>query len=138
MTHESDSAGGLMTVEFISLREGMTVGQAIDHIRCVELTKAETIHTAFVVDEAGKLIGTVSFRRLLLEPLDSRIGDVMEKKPPAVHVKESVKDVAYEMDKYNLVTIPVVDEEGMLEGIITIDDVLHHVVDEAWGKRTGL
>jgi magnesium transporter len=138
MTHEADSAGGLMTVEFISLREGMTVGQAIDHIRSVELTKAETIHTAFVVDEGGKLVGTVSFRKLLLESLDARIGDVMAKKPPAVEVKESLKDVAYEMDKYNLFTIPVVEEDGTLEGIITIDDVLHHVVEEAWGKRTGL
>jgi magnesium transporter len=138
MEHEADSAGGLMTVELISLREGMTVGQAIDHIRCVEIQKAETIHTAFVVDEHEKLIGAVSFRRLLLEPMEARIGDVMQKKPPAVNVKESIKEVAYEMDKYNLFTVPAVNDEGVLEGIITIDDVLHHVVEEAWGKRTGL
>ncbi|MFA4874159.1 MAG: CBS domain-containing protein [bacterium] len=138
LTHESDSAGGLMTTEYISLRGSMTVGQAIDHIRSVEISKAETIHTAFVVDEAGKLVGSVSFRKLLLESLDVRIEDVMQTKPPSVNVKESVRDVAYEMDKYNLFTIPAVDDDGVIEGIITIDDVLHRTVEEAWGKRTGL
>ncbi len=138
MMHESDSAGGLMTTEYISLRGGMTVGQAIDHIRSVEIRKAETIHTAYVVDDGGKLIGSVSFRKLLLEPMEVRIEDVMQTMPPSVNVKESVKEVAYEMDKYNLFTIPAVDEEGVLEGIITIDDVMHVAVAEAWGKRTGL
>jgi magnesium transporter len=138
MTHEADSAGGLMTTEYISLRGGMTVGQAIDHIRSVEIRKAETIHTGFVVDEAGRLVGSVSYRKLLLEPLDVRIEDVMQQMPPSVNVKEPVKEVAYEMDKYNLFTLPVVDDDGTLEGIITIDDVLHVAVEEAWGKRTGL
>ncbi len=138
MQHESDSAGGLMTKEFITLQSGMTVGSAIDHIKKVELTKAETIHTAYVLDDEGRLEGAVSFRRLLLEPLDSKIADVMMEKPPSVNVSESVKDVAYEMDKYNLSVLPAVDDEGKLEGIITIDDVLHIAVEEAWGKKSGL
>ncbi|MFA4973989.1 MAG: CBS domain-containing protein [bacterium] len=138
MTHESDSAGGLMTTEFISLRPAMTVGQAIDHIRCVEIQKAETIYTAFVIDERDVLTGSISFRKLLLEPMDAKISDVMQHKPPSVKVDASVKDVAYAMDKYNLYTLPAVDDEGKLEGIITVDDVLHAAVEEAWGKRTGL
>jgi len=138
MEHESDSAGGLMTTEFITLRPSMTVGQAIDHIRCVEIQKAETIYSAFVVDEHEVLIGSILFRRLLLEPLESKIGDVMQQKPPAVNVDDSVKDVAYTMDKYNLYTLPAIDDEGRLEGIITVDDVLHAAVEEAWGKRGGL
>ena len=138
MEHESDSAGGLMTTEFIELRASMTVGQAIDHIRCVEIQKVETIYTAFVVDEHDVLIGSVSFRKLLLEPIEAKIGDVMLKKPPAVNVDDSVKDVAFMMDKYNLYTLPAIDDEGKIEGIITVDDVLHSAVEEAWGKRGGL
>ena len=138
MEHESDSAGGLMTAEFITLRENMSVEEAIDHIKNVEIGKAETIYNAFVVDEDGKLIGSVSFRQLLLAPLSEKIGDVMLSKPPSIHVEDSVKDVAFEMDKYNLYAIPVVDDDEILDGIITIDDVLHFAVDEAWGKRGGL
>ena len=138
MEHESDSAGGLMTTEFIALDQGMTVGQAIDHIRSVEIKKVETINNAYVVDEESRLIGSVSFRRLLLEPLEAKIGDVMQTKPPAINVEDSVKDVAYAMDKYNLFILPAVDDSGVLEGIITVDDVLHVAVEEAWGKRSGL
>ena len=138
MEHESDSAGGLMTTEFISLSEGMTVGEAIDHIRSVEIKKVETINNAYVVDEEGKLKGAVSFRKLLLEPLEAKIGDMMQTKPPAINVEDSVKDVAYAMDKYNLFILPAVDDDGILEGIITVDDVLHVAVEEAWGKRSGL
>lgn len=133
MEHEADTAGGMMTTEFISLREGMSVGEAIDHIRNVEIRKAETIYTAFVVDEKDVLIGSVSFRKLLLEPTQERIADMMLKKPPSVNVDDSVRDVAYTMDKYNLYTLPVVDDDGVLEGIITVDDVLHSAVEEAWG-----
>lgn len=138
MVHESDSAGGLMTKEFIALGQSMTVAEAIEHIRTVEITKAETIHTAFVIDEESKLVGAVSYRRLLLEHLDHKICDVMLTKPASVHVEDSVKDVAFTMDKYNLNELPAVDEAGILEGIITVDDVLHVAVEEAWGKRGGL
>lgn len=137
--HEADSAGGLMTTEYIALKEDMTVGEAIDHIRHTEFQKkAETIHNAFVIDEGGRLLGGVSFRRLLLEPMETRIGDVMLHKPPAVHVSDSVEEVARAMDKYNLFALPAVDEHGILEGIITVDDVLHVAVDVAWGQRSGL
>ena len=139
LTHEADSAGGLMTTEYIALREGMTVGEAVEHIRRTEIQKkAETIHNAFVVDEGGRLVGVVSFRKLLFEPVETRIGDVMLRKPPSVTVGESAEEVARAMDKYNLFTLPAVDENGVLEGIITVDDILHVGVEEAWGKRSGL
>jgi len=138
MEHESDSAGGLMTKEFIAISEDMTVKDAIDYIKNVEISKVETIYTAFVTDDEGALIGAVSFRRLLLEPMDSKIGDVMQIKPPSVNVEDSVKEVAFTMDKYNLYALPAVDDDDVLEGIITADDVLHVAVEEAWGRRSGL
>ncbi|HPQ80351.1 MAG TPA: CBS domain-containing protein [bacterium] len=137
MKHEWDSAGGLMTKEYIALREEMSVGEAIEHVRRTEIQKkAETIHNAFVVDEEGRLQGVVSFRNLLFEPMETRIGDVMLRKPPSVMVDDSAEEVARAMDKYNLFTLPAVDDDGVLEGIITVDDVLHVAVEEAWGKRS--
>ncbi len=135
LEHESDSAGGLMTTEFITLRPEMTVSDAIEHIKRIELRKAETIYYAYVVDENERLVGSVSFRRLLLEPLDTSIGEIMLTKPPSVHVQASVKEVAFLLDKYNFFALPAVDDEGKIEGIITIDDVLSIVVDDAYGKK---
>jgi len=135
LEHESDSAGGLMTKEFITLREDMTVEDAIDHIKKSELRKAETIHYAYVVDDTKKLIGALSFRKLLIKPLKDKIADVMQLKPPSVHVEASVKEVAYIFDKYNLFALPAIDDDGKLEGIITIDDVLSMVIDDAYGKK---
>lgn len=135
LQHESDSAGGLMTTEFIQLKKEMTVDEAIEHIKKAELTKAETIHYGYVVDDDDRLIGAVSFRRLLIEPLETTIGEAMLAKPPSVHVEASVKEVAFLLDKYNLFALPAVDDDGTLEGIITIDDVLSVVIDDAYGKK---
>ncbi|MCK4857392.1 MAG: magnesium transporter [candidate division Zixibacteria bacterium] len=135
LEHESDTAGGLMTTEFITLMPGMTVEEAIEHIKRTELRKAETIYYGYVIDETERLLGAVSFRKLLLEPLDATMDNVMQVKPPSVHVDASVKEVAYVLDKYNLFALPAVDDEGKLEGIITIDDVLSIIIDDAYGKK---
>lgn len=135
LKHEARSAGGLMTKEYILLKEEMTVGDALEHIRRTELKKAETIHNGYVVDGESKLTGMVSFRKLLIEPPETKLTDVILKKPPALYVKAQLKDIAELMAKYNLFAIPVVNEENVLEGIITIDDVLAVVVDEMWGGR---
>ena len=132
MQHESDSAGGLMTTEFVTLTGEMTVAEAIEQIRN-HITEAETIYYAFVVNEDKKLVGMINFKKLLMNTPDTLIEDIMQIKPPFVEVDWSVKDVAEELDKYNYFAIPVIDEEGEIEGIITIDDVLSCVVDEAWG-----
>ena len=135
LKHEARSAGGLMTKEFIALKEEMTVGDALEHIRKTELKKAETIHNGYIIDDDSKLIGMISLRKLLIEPPEAKIADVMLKKPPALNVRAPLKDVAGLMAKYNLFAMPVVNVEGALEGIITIDDVLAVVVDEMWGGR---
>ncbi|PIR17611.1 MAG: hypothetical protein COV46_03500 [Deltaproteobacteria bacterium CG11_big_fil_rev_8_21_14_0_20_49_13] len=137
LSHKSRSAGGLMTTEFITLGDIMTVGDSIEHIKKMETT-AETIYYAYVVDSADRLHGTVTFKRLLLEPLDRKVTDIMQTKPPCVHVDDSAKEVAYVLDKYNLMAIPVIDHERVIQGIITIDDVLSLVIAETWGKKTGI
>ena len=137
MEHETDSAGGIMTTEFVTLTKEMNVGEAIELVR-QQGASAETIHCSYVVNENKRLIGSVLIRELLLEPNPVKIEDVMHKKPPDVNVDDSVKEVAFTFDKYNHFVLPVTNDDGVIEGIITIDDVLSHAVEEAWGERTGL
>ncbi len=137
LSHKSKSAGGLMTTEFITLNNDITVGGAIEHIKKLQTT-AETIYYAYIVDAENKLEGSVTFKHLLVEPLEKKVADIMQTKPPSVHVDDSAKEVAYLIDKYNLLAVPVIDHERVIQGIITIDDVLSLVIAETWGKKTGL
>ncbi len=135
LKYEVHSAGGLMTKEFITFNENMSVGEALNHIKSTELKKAETIHNGFVIDDKSKLIGMVSLRKLLIETPEAKIGDIMLKKPPAIKVGNNIKEVATLLSKYNLFAAPVVDENGVLQGIITVDDVLSVIIEEEWGIK---
>jgi CBS domain-containing protein len=137
LSHKSNSAGGLMTTEFITLSNTMSVGEAIEHIKQLQTT-AETIYYAYVVDSENHLEGAVTFKHLLFEPNERKVADIMITKPAFVHVDGSAKEVAYMIDKYNLMAIPVIDHNKVLQGIITIDDILSLVISETWGKKTGL
>jgi len=137
LSHKSNSAGGLMAAEFITLSDEMTVADAIEHIK-EKGASTETIYYAYVVNADNKLEGVVTFKQLLIEPLDKKISDIMQTKPVCVHVSDGAKEVAYLLDKYNLLGMPVIDDKGILVGIITIDDVLSLVISETWGKKTGL
>lgn len=137
LSHKSKSAGGLMTAEFITLSDKMTVNEAIDHIKKRE-TSAETIYYAYVTNSENRLEGVITFKHLLIEPLDKKITEIMQINPTCVHVDDSAKEVAYLLDKYNLLAIPVIDHDRVIQGIITIDDVLSLVISETWGKKTGL
>jgi len=137
LSHKSKSAGGLMTTEFITLANTMTVGDAIEHIKQLQTT-AETIYYAYVVDAENRIEGAVTFKHLIIEPMDKKVVDIMQTKPATVHVDDSAKEVAYVFNKYNLMAIPVIDHNKVLQGIITIDDVLSLVINETWGKKTGL
>ncbi len=135
LKHEARSAGGLMTKEYIALKENMSVGEALEHIRRTEIKKAETIHNGYIIDDDAKLAGMISLRKLLIESPEAKVSDVMLKKPPALNVGDPLKDVAQVLAKYNLFAVPVVNDENVMEGIITIDDVLAVVIDEVWGGR---
>lgn len=137
LAHHEDSAGGHMTTEFIRLPQSLTVQEAIARIK-EQGNVAETVYYAFIVDDERKLQGVVTFRTLLIEPLDAPIAEVMTERPIAVNVNDSAKEVAFVLDKYNLFAVPVVDAENVLQGIITVDDILSLVIEEAWGEKSGL
>lgn len=132
--YSSDSAGGLMTTEFVSLPENTLVEAAIDYIKH-KTGEFETVPYIYIVDEKHKLLGVTTVRRLLFaDAKDSALKTVF---PTTIYVrlKDSVKEVTFLMDKYKVSAIPVVDENKLLHGIITMDDVLSQVVSIAWRKR---
>lgn len=129
LKYPDDSAGSIMTIEFVSLRKSMTVDAAIKHIRKTGFDK-ETIYTCYVTDDNSKLIGLVSVKALLLADENDIIGDIMESNPICVSTLEDKEVVANDFDKYNFIALPVVDEEQRLVGIVTFDDAIDVLQDE--------
>lgn len=127
--YPSGSAGSVMTVEFIDLKEQMTVSEAFAKIRRVGVDK-ETIYTCYVLDEARTLIGIVTVKTMLLTDSETKIGDIMETNFIAVNTLDDKEDAAKKFDKYDFLALPVVDTEDKLVGIITIDDAVDVLQEE--------
>lgn len=130
LQYPEDSAGSIMTVEFVDLKENQTVNQAIEKIRKVGID-SETINTCYVTDQYRKIRGTVSLRMLLLGQAEERIGDLMEENVITIHTQMDQEEVARMFQKYDFDAMPVVDSEKRLVGIITVDDVMDIIEQEA-------
>ena len=128
LAYPDDSAGSLMTPEFVYLNKGMTVGQAIQKIRQVGVAK-ETIYTCYVT-EARKLIGVISLSDLITAHDDTKIEDLMSENIISVKTKDDKEEVAATLAKYDLLALPVVDGENRLVGIVTVDDAIDVLQDE--------
>ncbi|HOO27641.1 MAG TPA: magnesium transporter [Lachnospiraceae bacterium] len=129
LRYPEDSAGSVMTVEFVDLKETLTVQQAIEQIRRVGID-SETINICYVLDKERHLIGTVSLRYLLIRRADEMIGDFMNDNIIAVNTMTDQEEVAMLFSKYDFTAMPVVDNENRLVGIITIDDVVDIIREE--------
>jgi CBS domain-containing protein len=132
--YPEDSAGGLMTTEYIALEESVTAAEAIDRLRELE-PDAETIYYVYVTDEDDRLVGVLSLRDLIVAKPDTRIRDVMIREPVAVGLLADQDEVAEVVAHYNLLAVPVVDDDGRLVGIVTVDDAIDTVIPTAWKKR---
>ena len=130
LKYPEDSAGSIMTVEYVRLKKNMTVKQSIAHIRSTGLDK-ETIYTCYVTDLNNKLIGTISAKTLLLSDDSEIIGDIMETNVIYVKTTDDKEDVANDLSKYDFLAIPVVDDETRLVGIVTFDDAIDVMQEEA-------
>lgn len=129
LTYPDDSAGSIMTTEYVDLRKYMTVSEAMAHIKWTGIHK-ETIYTCYVT-ERKKLIGIVTAKELMTAQDDIRIQDLMETEIISVNTHTDQEEVALLLGKYDLLAMPVLDAEGLMVGIVTIDDALDVVVDEA-------
>ena len=129
LKYPSDSAGSIMTTEFIDLKVNMTVEQAFEKIKKIGLDK-ETIYTCYVLDIKREIIGIVTVKDLLLTDRDILIKDIMETNVITVNTLDDKEEVAKQFDKYDFMALPVVDKEKRLVGIITVDDAIDVLQDE--------
>lgn len=128
LNYPEDSAGSLMTPEYISLRKSMTVGEALAHIK-KEGMDSETVYTCYVKDNGRKLLGIISLRTLVISDEHILIEDILETDFVSVKVFDDQEEVSNQFKKYGFLAMPVVDKENRLVGIITFDDILD-IIDE--------
>jgi len=133
--YSSDSAGGIMTTEYIALSDKMTVAQALDKIKAKAKDVEFVPQYLCVVDDMNKLVGTTTLLRLIGAAPEAPLISAMVAKPIYIHLDDSLKEAAYMMDKYQCSTIPVVDKNHIVQGIITEDDVLGRVISIAWHRK---
>jgi magnesium transporter len=134
LSHEEDTAGGLMTNEFIAYLTETKVKDAIMKFRR-DAEEVETVYYIYVIEANGKLIGAVSLRDLLLAGPDARLTDIMETKLKTVTPDTDEMEVAEIISKYNLLALPVVDTEGFLLGIVAVDDVIDRILPPAAKRK---
>ena len=130
LKYPEDSAGSIMTVEFADLKENITVKQALERIRAIGIDK-ETINTCYVLDLQRHLVGSVTLRTLLLGNPDAIVSDIMDENVITVSTLDDQETVARQFQKYDFMAMPVVDSENRLVGIITVDDILEIIEEEA-------
>lgn len=132
LKYPDNCAGSVMTIEMVDLHDRLTVGEAIKNIRRSGVDK-ETIYTCYVIDDNRHLVGTIPLRRLLLNDEETLITDIMSDDEQLIYVRtmDDQEEVASIAKKYDLLSVPVVDNEGRLVGIITIDDIIDIIDEEA-------
>ena len=130
LRYPEDSAGSVMTVEYVDLKENITVQQAIERIKKIGID-SETINICYVLDNKRTLLGTVALRYLLLSEPDEIIGEIMHENVVSIHTMMDQEEVARQFKKYDFTSMPVVDNENRLVGIITVDDVVDIIEEEA-------
>lgn len=129
LKYPADSAGSIMTTEFVDLKVNMTVEEAFQKIRKIALDK-ETVYTCYVLDTSRKITGLINVKELLIAQTDTLIKDIMETNVITVNTLDDQEEVAKKFDKYDIMALPVVDKEERLVGIITVDDAIDVLQEE--------
>jgi len=130
LKYPANSAGSIMTIEYVDLKKEMTVGEALAHIKETGLNK-ETIYTCYVTDNKRVLEGIISLRTLVVSNEDEILEDIMEKDVIKVNTHDDQESIAGIFMKYGFLALPVVDKENRLTGIITVDDIMDVIEQEA-------
>ena len=130
LQYPDHTAGGIMTTEFVRLEPKMTVADALKHIRSVAREK-ESIYACYVMDpETDRLLGAVSLRDLVMSEFERRVVQIMRRKPITVKALDDQEKVAQTIGKYNLLAVPVVEQDGSVVGFVTVDDVIDVLIEE--------
>ena len=134
LEHEADTAGGLMTTEYLSFPPDMTVEEAIKELR-LEAPDVETIYYLYILDLKERIVGVISLKNLILASPQALLGDIMKTPVKTVPLDADENEVAEFISKYNLLAAPVVDENDFLRGIVTVDDVVDFLLPTASRKK---
>jgi magnesium transporter len=134
LAYPEDSAGGIMTTDYVSILPNLTAAQAIESLR-ENPTDAENITYVYVVDKNGHLLGVFSLSDLIMAKPMTPVSDFMHTRVVSVNLTDSQDEVAQVVAKYNLLAVPVVDDQNCLQGIVTADDALDKIIPTAWKKR---
>jgi Mg/Co/Ni transporter MgtE len=134
LAYPEESAGGIMTTEYASIQPNLTATEAIQVLRNMA-DEVETMFYVYVVDEQEHLIGTFSLNNLIFAPPGQMVSDFMTKRIITVNLTDDQEEVAQTVAKYDLLAIPVVDDQNRLHGIVTADDALDKIIPTAWKKR---
>ena len=133
LVHPEDTAGGLMTTKYITVPPGITVADALSQLRREAAAKeAETIYYDYIVDAEEHLVGVVSLSDLVLAQPESRVDDIMHRRPIRLPLDASHQEALEAIAKYNLLAVPVVDSENRLQGIVTSEDALDLILPDEW------
>jgi len=136
LPYADDTAGGLMTTEFVTLPQGLTVGEALARLREMAETP-NMIYYLYVVEAEGswKLCGVIALRSLILADPHAPLADVMRQDFQQAHPHDEAREVAQKIAEYNLLALPVVDDEGDIAGIVTVDDAMELLLPKDWRQR---
>lgn len=133
--YREDTAGGLMTTQYVSMRTTDTVAETIEALRTLD-EDHPTVNYVYVIDEYDKLVGVLSLRTLVLATNDTQLKDIMFEEIITAFPEEEEEEVAADISKYDLLAMPVVDESGRMLGIVTVDDAMEVIEDDAEEGKT--
>jgi magnesium transporter len=134
LRYEENSAGGLMTTDYVTIQADMTAAQTIEHLRKVG-EQAELVYYVYVTDSQEHLLGMFSLSELILAQPETPVAKFMHKRVVSVELDTDQEEIAHTIAKYNLIAVPVVDAENHLQGIVTADDALDKILPTTWKKR---
>ncbi|GAP14492.1 Mg/Co/Ni transporter MgtE [Longilinea arvoryzae] len=134
LAYPEDSAGGIMTTDFTTVGPDLTAGQTIQYLR-ENATEMEPIFYVYVIDSEEKLLGVFSLSELIFAQPDALVSDFMHKRVASVQLLDDQDHVAQMIARYNLLSIPVIDEQNVIQGIVTSDDALDKIIPTVWKKR---
>ncbi len=134
LAYPEDSAGGIMTTDFTTVSPDLTAGQTIQYLR-ENASEMEPIFYVYVIDSVEQLLGVFSLSELIFAQPDTLVSDFMHKRVASVQLLDDQDHVAQMIARYNLLSIPVVDEQNVIQGIVTSDDALDKIIPTVWKKR---
>jgi magnesium transporter len=134
LTYGEETAGGLMTTDFFTISSDQTAGQVIDRLRA-EQPDADHVYYLYVTDPDGVLVGTITLRGLIIADPEVPVATFTRLDPISVRVDADAEEVARAIARYNLLALPIVDEHGRMQGIVTVDDAFERALGEGWRKR---